>query len=74
MVALVNEGSDWCELWELTSPRLEGAGNARPRMPSIGSLLKLLERVVTGEKYCLVTETPATLTVPDHQLTDRLFT
>lgn len=38
------------------------AGYARPRRPSIGSSAKELERVVTGEKYCFVTVTPATVT------------
>ena len=38
-----------------TAFRLEIAGQARPRMPSMGSEENELERVVTGEKVCLVT-------------------
>ena len=37
-------------------------GQARPRIPSMGSLEKELERVVTGEKDCLVAVRPATVT------------
>ena len=43
--------------------RFERAGHARPRTPSMGPPLKLLERVFTGEKYCDLALTPATLTV-----------
>ncbi len=39
------------------------AGYARPRIPSMGSPLKELERVVTGENSWESTETPATVTV-----------
>lgn len=46
----------------LTSPRLEIEGNARPRIPSIGSPLNELDRVVTGEKYWFLAVRPATVT------------
>ena len=45
-----------------TWPRLEMEGKARPRIPSIGSPLNELDRVVTGEKYWPVTFSPATVT------------
>lgn len=43
--------------------RFEIAGQARPRMPSIGSSLNVLDSVVTGAKYCPETFRPATATV-----------
>lgn len=37
--------------------------NARPKMPSIGSLANELDRVVTGENHWFLTDNPATVTV-----------
>ena len=45
-----------------TAFRLEIAGQARPRMPSMGSEANELERVVTGEKVCPLAVRPATVT------------
>lgn len=42
------------------------AGNARPRMPSMGSSANELERVVTGAKYWLFAVRPATVTNKDY--------
>ena len=41
---------------------MEIRGKARPRIPSMGSPEKELERVVTGEKYWFFAVTPATVT------------
>ena len=45
-----------------TEFKLEMSWKAKPRIPSMGSSLKLSDSVVTADMYCESTETPATET------------